>query len=78
VKNQVSLTIDEQILNWIDMERNTTTRSTFINQILKKTYNEFKQSFDWETEDKIAEQNIKEKKTKKFKTTEEALKWLKS
>ncbi|MDR2066686.1 MAG: hypothetical protein LBP57_02470 [Endomicrobium sp.] len=78
MKNQVSLTIDEQILNWIDMERNTTTRSTFINQILKKTYNEFKQSFDWETEDKIAEQNIKEKKTKKFKTTEEALKWLKS
>ncbi|MDR1244269.1 MAG: hypothetical protein LBJ79_03715 [Endomicrobium sp.] len=78
MKNQVSLTIDEQILNWIDMERNTTTRSTFINQILKKTYNEFKQSFDWETEDKIAEQNIKEKKTKKFKTTKEALRWLKS
>ncbi|MDR0675746.1 MAG: hypothetical protein LBF97_01750 [Elusimicrobiota bacterium] len=77
-KLQVSLTLDTNILAWIDMERNNINRSTFINKLLKEKYSEFKNQFDWEFEDNKAENDIKKGEIKKFDNTKEAVKWLKS
>jgi hypothetical protein len=33
---QVCLTLEKEILTWIDMERNNVNRSYFINHVLKK------------------------------------------
>jgi metal-responsive CopG/Arc/MetJ family transcriptional regulator len=78
MRTQVSLTIDEKLLDWVDCERTNMPRSKFINKILRKEYDEFKQSFDWEEENKISEEQVYEGKTKQFKNAKEALKWLKS
>jgi hypothetical protein len=33
---RVCLTLEKEILDWIDMERNNINRSSFINQVVKK------------------------------------------
>jgi metal-responsive CopG/Arc/MetJ family transcriptional regulator len=78
MRTQVSLTIDEKLLDWVDCERTNMPRSKFINKILRKEYDEFKQSFDWEEENKISEGHVCEGKTKQFNAAKGALKWLKS
>lgn len=78
IKAQISVTIDETILHWIDNERHNINRSNFINSLLQKKYDEFKKQFDWEKEEQLAEEDIKQGRVKKCKTAEEAIEWLNS
>jgi hypothetical protein len=75
---RVCLTLEKEILDWIDMERNNVTRSSFINQVLKKEYAHFKKKFYWKTEGMKAEEDIRKGRTKKFSNAKQACEWLKS
>jgi hypothetical protein len=72
----VTLTLDDKIFNWINRERGNINRSKFINAILNEKYKKFKETFDWEEAERIADKEIAAGKTHKFKTATEAIEWL--
>ena len=76
-KTHINLTVDSSILNWIDTLRGQEPRSTFINHILSIICGKAKKAFNWEEEEKKAEQDIKKGRVHKFSTAEDAIKWLK-
>ena len=77
-KTHINITLDETLLKWIDMDRGQEPRSSFINKILSKIFDKNKALFDWDKEEKKAEEDIKKHRVHKFKNSQEAVKWLKS
>ncbi len=77
-KAHVNLTLDQTLLNWIDSLRGQEPRSAFINKILSKFSFQTKKAFDWDVEEQKAQEDIKKGRVYRFKTTQEALRWLKS
>ena len=77
-KTNVNITLDQEIIRLIDMDRGQTPRSSFINLILGKFFKKSHEVFDWGKENQLAEGDIKAKRVKKFATSKEAVKWLKS
>lgn len=78
MKERTSLTLDDTLKSWIDAERGNLARSAFINKILEQEYKRFKENFDWDFEEAEADKDIENGDTVEFKTSEEAIKWLKS
>ena len=77
-KAHVNLTLDPDLLKWIDMDRGQMPRSTFINQILSRIFTRRLKNFNWSEETAMADNDIAKGRVKKFKTASEAIKWLKS
>ena len=77
-KAHVNLTLDPGLLKWIDMDRGQTPRSTFINQVLSRVFTRRLKDFNWSQETARADNDMAKGRVKKFKTTSEAIKWLKS
>ncbi|MDR2437326.1 MAG: hypothetical protein LBD17_04585 [Endomicrobium sp.] len=75
---QVSLTLNENLIKWIDSERHNMSRSKLINAILDEKYKKFKASFDWEEENRLADEDFKAGRYKDFTDVKKAIKWLKS
>jgi hypothetical protein len=77
-KTHVNLTLDSKVIQWIDILRGQQPRSTFINETLSKYCNKAQDMFDWQKEDKLADEDIKTGKVKKFTDHKKAIKWLNS
>ena len=77
-KAHVNITVDSQVLRWIDTLRGQHPRSTFINKILSTFCAKSKAVFDWETESDLAEADIRDGRVHTFQTRQEAIRWLKS
>jgi hypothetical protein len=77
-KVHINLTLNPQIVDWIDTLRGQEPRSTFINKILLRICFQTQKTFNWENEELKAEDDIKNNRVRKFKTVKEAIKWLKS
>ena len=77
-KTHVNITLDNQVLSWIDTLRGQSPRSTFINRILGAFRAKTKDLFDWEEEGRKAEEEIRQGRVHKFRTPEQAIRWLKS
>lgn len=75
-KAHINLTIDEEILRWLDTLRGQTPRSTFVNQLLQKLSGKAKNIFDWDLEELLAEEDIKKGKVHSFASVKDAIKWL--
>ena len=77
-KEQINLTLDPSVVNWIDTFRGQAPRSTFINNVLSKVRVETQQIFSWEKEEAESDEDIKTGRVHKFSSVEDAIKWLKS
>lgn len=77
LKAHVNITLDEPLLHWVDTLRGQEPRSTFINQVLLRASQKSKSIFDWDLEERLAEEDIKAGRIKKFKRAKDAIKWLK-
>ncbi len=77
-KAHVNVTIDQNILQWIDSLRGQLPRSTFINKILLKISFGAKNVFDWDLEEKRADEDIRKGKIRRFAKAKDAVKWLKA
>lgn len=77
-KAHINITVDGQILSWIDALRGQSPRSTFINRVLETFCVKSRSVFDWKEESEKADQDIRQGRTHKFRTPEQAIKWLKS
>ena len=77
-KTHINLTLDPQLLRWIDMDRGQSPRSTFVNKVLHHVFARGLKNFNWPEETAKADNDIARRRVKKFKTTSEAVKWLKS
>ena len=77
-KTHINITLDSQLLNWIDSLRGQEPRSTFINLILSKFYAKTKGLFDWEMESKESEEDIRQGHIHRFSDPQKAIEWLKS
>ncbi len=75
-KLHVNLTMDRTILEWVDALRGQMPRSAFINKLLSKLSKQSKDVFDWDLEEKLADEDIKNGKVKSFSNTKDAIKWL--
>jgi hypothetical protein len=77
-KAHVNITLDSTILDWIDRLRGQSPRSSFINSILSRFCQKEQAIFDWESESRKADEDIKKGRVHKFRDTKKAVKWLKS
>lgn len=77
-KEHINITIDGPVLNWIDTLRGQEPRSAFINKILNKISEKTQAAFNWEEEGEKAQEDIRQGRVRKFRSAQEALKWLKS
>ena len=77
-KTNVNITLDRDLIKVIDADRGQTPRSSFINLVLLKFFKKSHAIFDWGQEDRLAQEDIKAGRTKKFRSKQEAMKWLKS
>ena len=75
-KFHINITIDQAILHWVDMLRGQTPRSTFINRLLASLSKKSKDVFDWDLEERLADEDIKEGRVHAFTNAKEAVKWL--
>ena len=75
-KKHLNLTIDQNVVIWIDSLRGQVPRSTFINKILLKVSYGAKELFDWDLEEAKADEDIKKGRVQKFKSAKDAVKWL--
>lgn len=75
-KAHLNLTVDQNILQWIDSLRGQIPRSTFINKILLKISFGAKDIFDWDLEENLADEDIKRGRVRKFAKAKDAIKWL--
>ncbi len=76
-KAHINITLDDRVLNWIDTLRGQNPRSTFINKILAAFCTKSRDVFNWEEESRIADEDIRQGRVRKFQTPQEALRWLK-
>lgn len=76
IKAHLNLTVDQNILQWIDSLRGQIPRSTFINKILLKISFGAKDIFDWDLEENLADEDIKRGRVRKFAKAKDAIKWL--
>ncbi len=76
-KAHINITLDDQILNWIDTLRGQDPRSTFINKILAAFCTKSRNVFDWGEENRRAEEDIRHGRVRKFRTPQAAIQWLK-
>jgi hypothetical protein len=74
----VTLSLDDKILNWINRERGNINRSKFINAILNKHYQKFKETFDWEKELELSKKDIENGDYDVFNSAEELVDFLKN
>ncbi len=77
-KSNVNITLDKEIIRLIDMDRGQKPRSSFINSVLLKFFKKNHEIFDWGEENRLAEEDIKAGRVKKFANKNEAMKWLKN
>ena len=77
-KSNVNITLDKDVIRLVDMDRGQQPRSSFINSILSKFLKKNKVIFDWGEESRLAEEDIKTGRVKKFSSKHEAVKWLKN
>ncbi len=77
-KTNLNITLDKELIQLIDSDRGQAPRSSFINAILIKFFKKNHAIFDWGEETKLADEDIKSGKVKKFTSKNEAMKWLKS
>ncbi len=77
-KAHINITVDNSILTWIDTLRGQNPRSAFINKILSAFCAKSQDVFDWIEEDRKAEEDIRKGRVRKFRTPEQAIRWLKS
>lgn len=75
-KAHINITLDNQLLSWIDTLRGQDPRSTFINKILAAFCTKTRNVFDWEAESMKAEEDIRQGRVHKFRTPQAALQWL--
>lgn len=77
-KEHVNITLDSDVLKWLDTLRGQKPRSTFINSVLSRFCSKSQKLFDWEKEEKLADEDIKKGRVHKFKGNKKAVQWLKS
>jgi hypothetical protein len=77
-KTNLNITLDKELIKLIDTDRGQTPRSSFINSILSKFFKKSHQIFDWGEENRLAQEDLKVGRAKKFATKSEAMKWLKN
>ncbi|MBI3601600.1 MAG: hypothetical protein HY209_01715 [Candidatus Omnitrophica bacterium] len=77
-KTNLNITLDKDLIRIIDTDRGQTPRSSFINSILSRFFKKSHEIFDWGEENRLAEQDIKAGRVKKFSNKNEAMKWLKN
>lgn len=75
-KSHINVTIDQQILQWIDTLRGQMPRSTFINKVLSKLSRRSKDIFDWDLEERLADEDIKKGRIHTVTNAKDAIKWL--
>ena len=76
-KAHINITLDDHILDWIDTLRGQNPRSTFINKILAAFCTKSRDVFNWEEEGRMADEDIRHGRVRKFQTPQDALRWLK-
>ena len=76
-KAHINITLDGHVLSWIDTLRGQDPRSTFINKILAVFCTKSRNVFDWEEENRKAEEDIRHGRVHKFQTPQAAIQWLK-
>lgn len=77
-KTHINITLDSTVIQWIDILRGQQPRSTFINRMLSKHCDKAQDMFNWAEESKLAEEDVKQGRVKKFTDHKKAVKWLKS
>ena len=77
-KAHINITLDGRVLGWIDTLRGQEPRSSFINRILCAFQWKSQKIFDWEEESQKAGEDIQHGRVHRFKTPEQAIRWLKS
>ena len=77
-KDHVNVTLDSSVLNWIDSLRGQHPRSTFINKILIRFCEKTQDVFNWDEENRKAQEDINRGRVRKFRSHKEALQWLKT
>jgi len=75
-KSHINVTIDQAILHWVDALRGQAPRSTFINRLLSSLSKQSKDIFDWDLEEKKADEDIGKGRVHAFKSAKEAIRWL--
>ena len=76
-KAHINITLDGHVLSWIDTFRGQDPRSAFINKILAAFCTKSRNVFNWEEEGRMADEDIRHGRVRKFQTPQEAIRWLK-
>lgn len=77
-KKHINITLDEDLLGWVDTFRGQSPRSSFINEVLSRWAEKSEKRFDWGKEEARAEEDIRKGRIHKFRDVKKAVRWLKS